>query len=56
MDFIDFQAILLFVQHKQKYKVVRILAYLPHLDTAVNQMVNLGVQTETSMDHFQVAI
>jgi hypothetical protein len=31
-----FQVVLLLLQQNRKYKVVHILAYLPHLDIAVN--------------------
>jgi hypothetical protein len=51
---IGFQALLLLLQQNQKYEIVHILAYLPHLDMAVKPNGKSGPVSGNNMDRFQV--
>jgi hypothetical protein len=56
LGLIDFKAVLLLLQQCWKYKVVPVLAYLPHLGTAVRPNGKSSHVSGNSMDHFQVVI
>jgi hypothetical protein len=51
-----FQVILFLLQQNQKYKVIHILADLPHLGIAVRSNGKSGSVSQDSMAHFQVVI